>query len=242
MGINNSRPKKHLSPSEITAITSNNPSLQTFYNQYKNANGNLQEKDLLNLFQNSLHPKIIKYLYCLCCHQKNKFNFEDFKYLYSLFYTTDYEAKINFIVDIIFLNNSQLTHERYRRKLKIIFGDCQAIYYKLSSDDFISNMSNQSKIFKGNFYKNIENSHKSFIHNFFFLEQEEKSEMKEEKLLLSICDCITKRALKPSETVITNQSVSKIFTFRNTTKWNQNSRRWREITMACFQLTTLNQY
>jgi hypothetical protein len=205
MGINNSRPKKHLSPSEIASITSNNPSLQAFYNQYKNANGNLLEKDLLNLLQ--VHPKIVKYLYRLCCAEKNKFNYEDFKYLYSLFYTKNYEAKINFVVDIIFLNNSQLTLDKYRRKLKIIFGDCAAIYEKVSSADFISNMSNNEKILKGNFYKNLENSYKSFVQNFSFLELEEKSEIKEEKLFLSVCDCITKRSLKQSDTLNINHSV-----------------------------------
>lgn len=217
MGLSTSKKKTLLTHQEIFNLCSQNNFLQYIFNKNKNANGSLLIKDLNNIFENKLDSKIVKKLFKICSSSKNKFNYEDFKYLYCLFKTSNYEAKINFIADLVFINKKILSFEKYNMKVNFIFGQCKILSEKLLSDDFINNMMSNNKITKENFIKNLDTIPKDFFNKFKFLMPINEDEITnrddchnknmEEKLILSsnnlLCDCVKIKYgidLKRSET------------------------------------------
>jgi hypothetical protein len=230
MGLSTSKKKIHLTHQEILNFSSKNSSLQFLYNKNKNASGALLLKDLDNIFENKLDPKIVKKLFKICSTEKNKFNFEDFKYLYSLFKTDNYDAKINFITDLIFVNKNSITLEKYRKKVNFMFGEYQTLNEKLLSNEFLNNMTSNNKITKENFLKNLDTIHKEYFNKFKFLKQinedevtdreDDDNQIEDEKLILSsnnlLCECVKIKSgvgLKHSETTKFESTVSKQIKF-----------------------------
>jgi hypothetical protein len=200
MGNKNTYVKKvHLSQDEINTISNSNSTLQSYFNMHKDASGFISRKSFENIFDKKVNSKISKNLYKIISNEKDKFNFPDFKYLYSLLYTKNYEAKLNFFADLIFLNKNIITRDNYIKKLKLYFNDFPSIHEKLYSENFITNMTNSNKIMRDNFIKNLDSQHKTLISTFSFIlpkEEPGKPEVHEDgcKLILSsnntACECI----------------------------------------------------
>lgn len=197
-GSESTKRKVYLTAEDIEKISTVNSTLQIVYNQHKNSNGFINIKDLETIFDNKVDFKIVKKLYKIFSMEKNKFSFEDLKYLYAMFFTDNYEAKLNFFADLIFVKNSTLTLDKYKTKIKLIFYEHTTAYNKLSSPNFISNMTNNDKISKDNFIKNLDRD-KGLITNFqFFADFDNINNLKGEnnKLILSSnstnCECINK--------------------------------------------------
>jgi len=82
------------------------------------------------------------------------------------------------------------------------------IFSQISEDQIrrVLCYSNNNKITKENFNKNLDSTLKSFINNFFFFEEIETHELKkDDKLILSsnqiICECNKRKNLLKSETI-----------------------------------------
>ena len=199
MGITES--KKHLTIDEIDSIVETNTSLINLFNQYKNAKGFLSVKDLESILSTYISVKIINKIYKLCATYKNRFNINDFKYLYCLFMTSNYEVKINFIADLIFMKKVNITTEKYKKRLDLYFNN-HDLLDKLSNQEFISHMTNSNKIFKDNFLKNLDTYYKSYIDAFRFLDYKIEDKGIEKLILtanITVCECENKKLLRPME-------------------------------------------
>jgi hypothetical protein len=188
MGGTDSSLKKHLSNEEIDQISQLNPTLIPLFNQYKNAKGNVVLKDLEAILGGIIEPKFTNKLYELCSSGRNKFNLTDFKYLYSIFLTNNYEAKLNFITDIIFTGQTSITLDKYKKRLEDYFQSHKELNSRLFNNEFISQMTTTNKIYSDNFIKNLDHSHKNYIESFKFVE---RFELDTHKLVLNkaLCEC-----------------------------------------------------
>lgn len=203
MGGSYSSRKKHLTHEEIEKLSNKNETLQALFNQFKNANGFICLQDLENIFDKKVNVKILKKLFKIVESEKNKFSYLDLKYLYSLFITENYEAKLNFFADLIFIKKSSITLENYRKKLNLLFSDFNTLYRKLIDNYFINNMTNNNKILRDNFIKNLDSQLKTFFTEFSFLKNIEDSSnhsvIDTNKLILNtgnsaVCECMSSKA------------------------------------------------
>jgi len=176
MGGKESKQNKRILPlEEIEKISKINPSIEQIFNKYKNAKGVINYKDLEAIFNWKLNFKIVKKLFKICQIEKEKFDLKDFKYLYSLFLTKNYEAKLSFITDLIFVRKSFTTPEKYKNKVHFLFANSQELSEKLLNPEFIRNITDkENKIFKENFSSILDKQFKNFIKEFSFLIYEEE--------------------------------------------------------------------
>lgn len=228
------RRKLHLSQDEIELMTNQNTTLQIYFNQYKNANGTIVLKDLENIFEKKIGIKQIKKIFKIAAAEKGKFNFLDLKYLYALFTTNNYDAKLNFITDLVFVNKNNITVEGYKKSINMIFSDFNPIYSKLSNPSFINNMTSNNKILRDNFFKNLDSQFKTYFTNFMFLKNEEESNNdvthnnNDNKLILTsnqfTCECINNRSKVKliTESIQLNTMVYYISKYRNMREWRMN--------------------
>jgi hypothetical protein len=188
MGGTESSHKKYLTSDEIDQISSINPTLIPLFNQYKNAKGNVVLKDLEVILGGIIDQKVITKLYDLCCSGKNKFTLNDFKYLYSIFLTPNNEAKLNFITDMVFIGQSSIALDKYKKRLQDYFQCYRELYSRLINNEFIAQMTTTNKIYRDNFIKNLDST--GFIESFKFIERPSGDS---NKLLLNnnalVCEC-----------------------------------------------------
>ena len=111
------RKKKYLSKEEIDDIISKNVNLLQIFKKMKNSDGLLTTNELNIITYGLISQKIRKKIIQICGSTIDKLNLEDLCYFYSLIQTTSTEAKINFLLDFIFIKKDKLPKEKYIKKV-----------------------------------------------------------------------------------------------------------------------------
>jgi len=119
MGSNESslRKKKYLTQEEIDSIISKNVNLLPIFKKMKNSDGLLTTNELNIITYGLINPKIRKKIIQICGSKADKLNLEDLCYFYSLINTNSVEAKLNFLLDFIFIKKDKLSKEKYVHKV-----------------------------------------------------------------------------------------------------------------------------
>ena len=119
MGSNESslRKKKYLTQEEIDSIISKNVNLLPIFKKMKNSDGLLTTNELNIITYGLINPKIRKRIIQICGSKADKLNLEDLCYFYSLINTNSVEAKLNFLLDFIFIKKDKLSKEKYVHKV-----------------------------------------------------------------------------------------------------------------------------
>ena len=115
------RKKKYLSKEEIEVDVSRNIFLLPIFKKIKNSDGLLTTNELNAITYGLINPKIRKKIIQICGSKTDKLNLEDLCYFYSLLNTTSYEAKLNFLLDFIFIKKDKLPKEKYIHKVQKYF-------------------------------------------------------------------------------------------------------------------------
>ena len=120
-GESSLRKTKYLSKTEIDNITSKNVNLLQIFKRMKNSDGLLTTNELNTITYGLINQKIRKKIIQICGSKSDKLNLEDLCYFYSLLNTKSTEAKINFLLDFIFIKKDKLPREKYIHKVKKYF-------------------------------------------------------------------------------------------------------------------------
>ena len=115
------RKKKYLTKEEIEVDVSRNIYLLPIFKKIKNSDGLLTTNELNSITYGLINPKIRKKIIQICGSKADKLNLEDLCYFYSLLNTSSYEAKLNFLLDFIFIKKDKLPKEKYIHKVKKYF-------------------------------------------------------------------------------------------------------------------------
>ena len=111
------RKKKYLTKEEIDNIISKNVNLIQIFKKMKNSDGLLTINELNIITYGLINQKIRKKIIQICGSKMDKLNLEDLCYFYSLINTTSTEAKLNFLLDFIFIKKDKLPKEKYINKV-----------------------------------------------------------------------------------------------------------------------------
>ena len=117
----NLRKKKYLTKEEIEVDVSRNIYLLPIFKKIKNSDGLLTTNELNTITYGLINPKIRKKIIQICGSKTDKLNLEDLCYFYSLLNTTSFEAKLNFLLDFIFIKKDKLPKEKYIHKVQKYF-------------------------------------------------------------------------------------------------------------------------
>ena len=117
----NLRKKKYLTKEEIEVDVSRNIYLLPIFKKIKNSDGLLTTNELNTITYGLINPKIRKKIIQICGSKIDKLNLEDLCYFYSIINTTSYEAKLNFLLDFIFIKKDKLPKEKYIHKVQKYF-------------------------------------------------------------------------------------------------------------------------
>ena len=115
------RKNKYLTKEEIDHIITSNVHLLPILKKMKNSDGLYTTNELNLLTYGLINPKIRKKIIQICGSKKDKLNLEDLCYFYSLLNTASYEAKLNFLLDFIFIKKDKLPKEKYIHKVQKYF-------------------------------------------------------------------------------------------------------------------------
>ena len=177
MGTSSSDNKRYyLKKKEIDNICINNP-LFTFSKKYKNGDGNITIKEFKKLTNGLINSSILKRIMLICETKKDKFSVDNLKYFYALLYTNNPEAKLNFLLDLIFMKNNKLTHENYVQNVNKYFENCKTLINLFLKTEF-----NSKQIIERDFInQQIKLNYISIINNFSFIES--NNDYKENSLI-----------------------------------------------------------
>ena len=120
-GESSLRRKKYLSKEEIDNITNKNVNLLQIFKKMKNSDGLLTINELNVITYGLINQKIRKKIIQICGSKSDKLNLEDLCYFYSLLNTTSFEAKLNFLLDFIFLKKDKMPKDKYINKVQKYF-------------------------------------------------------------------------------------------------------------------------
>ena len=177
MGTNSSyEKKKYLTKIEIENLCQSNPFFHTS-KQFKKGETIISISEFFHITKGLISIPVIKKIFEICETKKNKFSIDDLKYFYALLYTNKTEAKLNFLLDFIFLNENKINKESYIRKVNKYFYRSKILLELFLKDKFLSN----EKIERENIYNQIKINYISTIENFFFLQ--DKNKIKENTII-----------------------------------------------------------
>ena len=111
------RKKKYLTKEEIDDIISKNVNLLQIFKKMKNSDGLLTTNELNIITYGLINPKIRKKIIQICGSITDKLNLEDLCYFYSLLNTNSFEAKLNFLLDFIFIKKDKIPKDKYIHKV-----------------------------------------------------------------------------------------------------------------------------
>ena len=111
------RNASHLEKSEIEQLSSKNKYINAVFSKEKNVDGYLTMKELNNITNGLLNDKILKKIIQICGSKKDKLTYDDFCYFFALLITTRVEAKLNFLLDFLFIKKDNLPKEKYINKI-----------------------------------------------------------------------------------------------------------------------------
>ena len=115
------RSKTHLEKTEIKEITLKNDYFISMQNNSKDEDKLISLKELNIMTNGIIKEKILKKIIQICGSVKDKLKQDDLAYFYSLLVTPSFEAKLNFLLDFIFIKNNKLPKEKYIKKVNIYF-------------------------------------------------------------------------------------------------------------------------
>ena len=177
MGTSSSSNKRYyLKKKEIDNICIKNP-LFTSSKKYKNGDGIITIKDFKKLTNGLISNSMIKRIMLICETKQGKFIVDNLKYFYALLYTNNPEAKLNFLLDLIFMRNNRLTHEKYVKNVNKYFQNCKTLINLFLKEEFNS----KQKIEREYIYQQIKTNYIIIINNFNFIES--KNDFKENSII-----------------------------------------------------------
>ena len=115
------RNKTHLEKTEINEIKLRNEYLTSMQNNPKDEEKLISLKELNLITNGIIKEKILKKIIQICGSVKDKLKQDDLAYFYSLLVTSSFEAKLNFLLDFIFIKNNKLPKEKYIKKVNVYF-------------------------------------------------------------------------------------------------------------------------
>ena len=163
MGSNESslRTKKYLTKEEIDNIISKNVNLLQIFKKMKNSDGLLTTNELNTITYGLINPKIRKKIIQICGSKNDKLNLDDLCYFYSILNTKSFEAKLNFLLDFIFIKNDKLPKEKYIHKVFKYFAKSPQLQ-KIFLD---ANILEKEKIERSTVYKFISSNKSGELNN-----------------------------------------------------------------------------
>ena len=164
------RSSTHLSKPEINEITIKNEYISSLKDNTKEEDKFITIKELNTITNGIIKEKILKKIIQICGSVKDKLTQDDFAYFYSLLVTHSFEAKLNFLLDFIFIKKNKLPKEKYIKKVNTYFENS-----KLLTDIFldkslleISNTLSRDKV-----YTYISKSYREELGNYVLLKAED---------------------------------------------------------------------
>ena len=167
MGTNSSYKKKnYLNKNEIEYICQKNPSFHTF-KRLRNGDGIYTIYDFQRITNGLLSKCLMKKIMQICSTKLGKFSLDDLKYFYALLFTNNSEAKLNFLLDFIFIKDNKLKVESYIKKVNKYFDKSKILIKLFLNDDFLKN----PKIDREHIYNQIKLNNITIIDNFTFIQK-----------------------------------------------------------------------
>ena len=150
----------HLSEKEINEIIIKNEYIISLKINSKEEEKLISLKELNTLTNGIIKEKILRKIIQVCGSVKDKLTQGDFAYFYSLLVTPSFEAKINFLLDFIFIKKNKLPKEKYIKKVNIYFENSQKL-----TDIFLDKnlLENKNTLSRENVYAYISINHKESL-------------------------------------------------------------------------------
>ena len=160
------RNKIHLEKKEIQEITLKNDYILSLRENSKDGDKLISLKELNIMTNGIIKEKILKKIIQICGSVKDKLKQDDFDYFYSLLVTPSFEAKLNFLLDFIFIKKNKLPKEKYIHKVNIYFENS-----KLLTDIFLDKalIDNNNNFSREKVYTFIEENYKEKLTNYALL-------------------------------------------------------------------------
>ena len=166
MGTNSSNRRKYLKKNEIEAVLNKKESLKALFEKIKNADGFFTIFELRQLTNGLIEEFILKKIIRICGTKEHRLAYWDFLYFYALLNTSSSFAKLNFVLDFIFLKKDSVLKEKYIRKVKKYFYNSGILKNILLADDIINNDENKSKIKREFVFEYINTNYLEEIYNY----------------------------------------------------------------------------
>ena len=176
MGTGSSHKRKYLNKIQIENICQTN---QFFYSskKFKIGDSSISLIEFYHITNGLIGIPIIKKIMEICQTKSDKFTVNDLKYFYALLNTNNIDAKINFLLDFIFLKENKLKKEIYIREVNNSFQRSETLLQLFLQEEFINN----EKIEREYIYNTIKTNNLSIINNFSFLHS--KNRIKENTIV-----------------------------------------------------------
>ena len=139
------RTKTHLDKNEIDKICSKNNYINTIFSKEKNDEDCLTIRELNIITNGLIKEKILKKIIQICASKKEKLTFDDFCYFYALLNTISFEAKLNFLLDFIFIKKEKLPKEKYIKKINKYFLNSELLTDIFLDKELIEKASNLTR-------------------------------------------------------------------------------------------------
>ena len=114
------RSSTHLSKPEINEIAIKNDYIISLKSTKKDEDKLIEIRELNSITNGIIKEKILKKIIQICGSVKEKLTQDDLIYFYSLLVTTSFEAKLNFLLDFIFIKKINYQKRNIFIKLKFI--------------------------------------------------------------------------------------------------------------------------
>lgn len=157
------RTKTHLDKNEIDKLSSKNNYINAVFSKEKNVDDCLTIKELNTVTNGLISEKILKKIIHICGSKKDKLTLDDFCYFYALLNTSSFEAKINFLLDFIFIKKDKLPKEKYIHKIQIYFYNSELLTDIFLDEKLINNSSNLTR---DDVYTYIEKNYKKDLEEY----------------------------------------------------------------------------
>ena len=157
------RSRTYLEKTEIEKICSKNKYINAVFPKVKNEDGFLTIKELNAITNGLLRQKILKKIFQICGSKKDKLTYDDFCYFYALLNTSSFEAKLNFLLDFIFMKNNKLSKEKYINKINKYYNNSKLLTNIFLDENLIQNISNFNR---DNIYSYIEKNFKKILESY----------------------------------------------------------------------------
>ena len=170
--------KNYLNKNEIETLCQTNPYFNAF-KKLRNGDGAITIFEFQRITNELLSKSVMKKIMQICSTKIGKFSIDDLKYFYALLYTNNIEAKLQFLLDFIFIKENKLKQESYIKKVNKYFKNSKMLLKLFLKDEFITN----TKIEREYIYNQIKVNHISIIENFHFLQKKIEKEKKDNTLI-----------------------------------------------------------